>query len=78
MSLALGAKRRIYTAYRLTDSLRPDLDADTSLYRLGYTHDAGADFSLSLEAQVLAYRENSLLVPARSERRAEAKLNARF
>jgi len=78
VSVALGKQQRIYSGYRLSDSLRPELEADSTLYRLGYSHNAGANFSLSLEAQLLQYRENEVLLPERSERRAEAKLNARF
>jgi len=78
LSLALGARQRLYSAYQTSDSLQPTLAVDTKTYRLGFSHNAGSTFSLSLEAQLLQYRENDLLLRGRSERRAEAKLNARF
>lgn len=78
MSLAIDKKRRLYSSYQLASTLAADLASDTATYKVGYTHNAGADFSLSLEAQLLQYHDGPTLVDERYERRAEARLNARF
>ena len=77
VGLRLG-RHRVYTGYRLSNSFAPDLRKDDQVYRLGYSHDAGPNFSLSLEAQLLLYRESEHLLADRTERRAQASLNARF
>ena len=42
------------------------------------TPDAGPDFSLSLEAQMVVHREGDPVTPQPAEHRAQAALNARF
>ena len=45
---------------------------------MGYSRDAGPDFSLSLEAQMVVHREGDPDMPQPAEHRAQAALNARF
>lgn len=78
VDLRFWRRNRLYTGYRLTNSLAPDLRTDDEVYRLGYSREAGPNFSLSLEAQMLLYHENEQLLADRTERRAQASLNARF
>jgi hypothetical protein len=66
------------TGYQLSQSLAPSLTSDHETYRVGFSHEVGGDFSLSLEAQRILYHENEHYVASRSESRAEAKLNMRW
>jgi len=78
LGLRLGRSHRVYTGYSLNDSLAPDLRTADEVYRVGYGCDAGSDFSLSLEGQVLLHRENGALLAEQTEHRAQASLSARF
>jgi hypothetical protein len=78
MSVALATSTKVYTGYRLSESLRPALASDHETYRAGLSHEVGSDFSLSLEAQRILYHENEHIVSCRSETRAEARLSMRW
>jgi hypothetical protein len=78
MSVALTTSTKVYTGYRLSESLQPVLTSDQETYRVGFDHAVGGDFSLSLEAQRVLYHENERYIAARSETRAEARLNMRW
>jgi hypothetical protein len=75
LSLALSRTQKLYGGYRLTaDTSSTDLG---TTYRLGYNLNRGSALQFSLEGQLLLFGAPGLATE-RAEKRAEARLSARF
>jgi hypothetical protein len=75
LSLALSRTQKLYGGYRLTGDISQTDPART--YRLGYDLNRGSALQFSLEGQLLLFGGPGLATE-RAEKRAEARLSARF